>query len=88
MARNTNQGSRNGSVKNRSQIYNPLTGHYIKRDTETGKFIDVKTDGSAFKGVKKEPVIVRGNPSINKEIANLAESAVIKVRNKLAKVNR
>lgn len=74
--------------RNRTQIFNPATGHYILRDNESGLFVDVKTDGAAYKAVKKEPVIVSVSPNINKDIANLAESAVIKVRNKLAKVRR
>lgn len=47
-------GHRNGAVRGRSQVYNPKTGRYIKRDTETGRFLDVKQDGMPFKGVRKE----------------------------------
>ncbi|MCK1248879.1 hypothetical protein ACRPMK_05830 [Streptococcus uberis] len=47
-------GGRNGAVKGRSQSYNPKTGLFTKRDTSTGKFIDVKTSGGKFKGVRKE----------------------------------
>ena len=39
MAKNTKDGHRVGAVKDRSQIYNPVTEQYIKRDTKTGKFI-------------------------------------------------
>lgn len=46
-------GHRNGAVKERSQVQNP-NGHWIKRDTESGKFMDVKSDGKPFKGVRKE----------------------------------
>lgn len=46
--------ARKGAVKQRSQILNPKTNLYIKRNTETGKFMDVKTTGGKFKGVKKE----------------------------------
>lgn len=47
-------GHRNGAVKDRSQTQTP-SGHWVKRDTETGRFIDVKTtDKTAFKGVRKE----------------------------------
>lgn len=45
---------RNGAVKGRSQTYNPKTEQYVKRDTETGRFMDVKQDGTPFKGVRKE----------------------------------
>ena len=82
MARNTGNGSRKGTVIGRSQIFNPTTGHYIKRDTETGMFIDVKTDGTAFKGIRKEAVLIRANPNLNKNIAIKAENAVLKIRNR------
>ncbi|MDV5973971.1 UNVERIFIED_CONTAM: hypothetical protein KB574_09740 [Streptococcus canis] len=55
MATNLPKGSgRKGAVKGRSQSYNPKTGLYTKRDTSTGKFMDVKTTGGKFKGVRKE----------------------------------
>lgn len=47
-------GSRKGAVRKRSQVLNPKTGRYVKRDTKTGKFIDVKQDGTKFKGVRTE----------------------------------
>ncbi|MCW8896596.1 MAG: hypothetical protein OQJ96_06115 [Flavobacteriales bacterium] len=50
----TGDNARKGSVKNRSQVVNPKTGLYVKRDTSTGKFMDVKTTGGKFKGVRKE----------------------------------
>jgi len=50
-----NDGSRKGAVRDRSQVQNPKTGLWAKRDTETGKFIDVKTSSNQpFKGVRKE----------------------------------
>ncbi len=82
MATNTGKDSRRGAVISRTQVYNPATGHYIKRDVTTGKFLDVKSDGSAFRGIRKEPVTIRSNPNLNKEIANKAEQAVIAFRNK------
>lgn len=45
---------RNGAVRKRSQVLNPKTEQYVKRNTETGRFIDVKKDGTPFKGVRKE----------------------------------
>ncbi|EKS1845003.1 hypothetical protein ACOZ0N_003568 [Cronobacter muytjensii] len=54
MAKNTGEGYREGSVKDRTQVQNPQNGNFTKRDTETGKFIDQKTDGTPFKGVAKE----------------------------------
>ncbi|CYU91132.1 hypothetical protein HO639_01890 [Streptococcus suis] len=47
-------GGRHGAVKGRSQSYNPKTGLYTKRNTSTGKFMDVKTTGGKFKGVTSE----------------------------------
>ena len=43
-----------GAVRERSQVKNTLTGLYVKRDAKTGKFIDVKTSGGKFKGVRNE----------------------------------
>jgi hypothetical protein len=45
---------RNGAVCKRSQVLNPKTGQYVKRDAVTGRFMDVKKDGTPFKGVRKE----------------------------------
>lgn len=46
--------ARKGAVKERSQVLNPKTEQYVKRDTETGRFMDVKTSGGKFKGVREE----------------------------------
>lgn len=56
MAKNKPYGdnSRKGAVRKRSQILNPKTKLYVKRDSKTGKFMDVKTTGGKFKGVRKE----------------------------------
>ncbi|MGI8556077.1 MAG: hypothetical protein ACR2LT_06950 [Pyrinomonadaceae bacterium] len=55
MAKNTDEGFRKGQVKDRSQIENPKTKNWTKRDTETGEFIEVKSsDKTPFKGVRKE----------------------------------
>ncbi len=54
MARNTGEGYRRGEVRDRSQAYNPQTQEWVKRDSETGRFIEVKKDGGPFKGVRKE----------------------------------
>jgi hypothetical protein len=56
MARNgkAGDGHRNGAVRDRSQTYNPKTDQWVKRDTDTGRFMDVKQDGNSFKGVRKE----------------------------------
>lgn len=47
-------GHRNGAVRDRSQVFNPVTDQWVKRDAETGKFMDVKEDGDPVKGVRKE----------------------------------
>jgi hypothetical protein len=56
MAKNKPYGdnARKGAVKGRTQVYNPAIGKYIKRDKETGQFMDQKSDGTPFKGVTKE----------------------------------
>ena len=56
MAKNgkVGDGHRNGAVKDRSQTYNPKTETWVKRDRETGQFIDGKSDNKPFKGVTKE----------------------------------
>jgi hypothetical protein len=53
MAKNKPHGdnARKGAVKNRSQVLNSKTGLYIKRDSVSGRFMDVKTSGGKFKGV-------------------------------------
>jgi len=45
--------ARKGAVKNRSQFEMP-NGNWAKRDSETGRIMDVKQDGEPFKGVRKE----------------------------------
>lgn len=50
----TGDGHRNGAVRERSQVRNPVTDTWTKRDTNTGEFIDGKKDGTPFKGVRRE----------------------------------
>lgn len=56
MAKNppTGDGHRHGAIKGRSQVHNPKTDRWTKRDAETGYFKDVQSDGTPFKGVRKE----------------------------------
>jgi len=56
MAKNgkVGDGHRNGAVKNRSQVENSKTGLMTKRNGGNGQFMDVKTSGGKFKGVRKE----------------------------------
>lgn len=50
----TNDGHREGAIRQRSQTFNTKTEQWVKRDTETGRFMDQKADGKPFKGVRKE----------------------------------
>lgn len=61
MAKNTGKGSRKGSVSDRTQVEGP-SGNYVKRDAESGQFVDAKKD--KFKGVAEEP---DGRRSASKE---------------------
>lgn len=54
MAKNSGRNSRQGAVSQRSQVKNPKTGVWTKRDTSSGRFVDVKKSGNPFKGVRKE----------------------------------
>lgn len=53
MAKNTGAGFRKGAVTKRTQTQTS-SGHYVKRDASSGKFLNVKSDRSPFKGVRKE----------------------------------
>jgi len=44
---------RQGAVRDRSQFRTP-SGNWAKRDTDTGRIMDVKQDGKPFKGVRRE----------------------------------
>lgn len=54
MAKNTGEGFRRGAVTERTQVHNPKTNLWVKRDTDNGQFMDNKTSGAPFKGVRKE----------------------------------
>lgn len=47
-------GSRRGAVRDRSQTHNPKTDRWVKRDSDTGRFMDQKADDKPFKGVRRE----------------------------------
>lgn len=55
MAKNNDKkdGHLDGAVRDRSQTKTP-SGHWVKRDSETGRFMDQKRDKEPFKGVRKE----------------------------------
>lgn len=47
-------GHRHGAVRDRSQAYKPKNERWVKRDSETGRFIDQKANQAPFKGVRRE----------------------------------
>ena len=52
MDKSTGKGSRTGSVKERVQIKNPVTGRYVKIDTRTGRIVAHKKTSGPYKGVR------------------------------------
>ncbi|MGE0673263.1 MAG: hypothetical protein AB7O64_09420 [Methylibium sp.] len=56
MAKNAPIGdnARRGTVRDRSQVFNPSTQTWTKRDSNDGQFMDQKKGGDPFKGVRKE----------------------------------
>jgi len=52
----TGDNHRNGAVRQRSQLKTSIMGeeHFTKRSKSTGQFLDQKTEGKKFKGVRKE----------------------------------
>ena len=50
----TGDNRRHGAVRNRSQTEHSSGNHWVKRNAETGRFMNVKADGEKFKGVRKE----------------------------------
>lgn len=56
MAKNPPLGdsARLGAVRDRSQVFNPQNQVWTKRDAGSGRFMDQKTDGVPFKGVRRE----------------------------------
>ena len=54
MAKNTGDGFRRGAVTGRTQFQRD-DGLFQKRDERTGHFMEVKDDGTKFKGVATEP---------------------------------
>jgi hypothetical protein len=65
MARNTGNNTRQGAVKKRTQVVNPVTGLYVKRDKDTGQFMSAKKDGKPYKGITKEE-ITKLTPTLKK----------------------
>ncbi len=50
---NPHDGHREGAVRGRSQFRTPQ-GDWAKRDDKTGRILDIKRDGTPFKGVRRE----------------------------------
>lgn len=74
--------------ENRSQIFNPLTGNYIKREGSTGKLTEIKSNGKPFSGIRvEEKKTYTGGITISKSVAEKAEQAVIKTHNRKAELN-
>ena len=53
----TGDNARKGSVKKRTQLKNPLTKTFTKRDKVSGQFISVKRSAEKFKGVRQGEVM-------------------------------
>lgn len=56
MAKNKPYGdnARVGAVRDRVQYFNPQNQKWIKVNIDTGRIMDVKSDGTPFKGVTKK----------------------------------
>jgi hypothetical protein len=78
MGSNTNKGYRVGAVKDRSQIYNPKTDQFIKRDSSTGKFISASNN--KYKGVTVEKAKVEKAKVEKVEKAKVEKAKVEKVK--------
>lgn len=48
------EDKKRAAAKERTQVHNPKTDTWTKRDADTGKFMDQKADKKPFKGVRKE----------------------------------
>lgn len=60
MAKDTGKGSPKDALKGRTQVKNPKTSDYAKRNetkgsSQRGEFMDNKKGGKPFKGVANEP---------------------------------
>jgi hypothetical protein len=51
--KNKSDGHREGAVRGRSQFKTP-SGNSAKRDANTGRIMDVKSDKKPFKGIRRE----------------------------------
>lgn len=53
MAQNK-RGKRRGAVKGRSQVRNPRTGLWTKRERSSGQFKSAKKSGGPYRRVRRE----------------------------------
>ncbi len=44
-------GGRKGAVRGRVQYFNPANQRWVKVNRDTGRIMNVKSDGTRFKGV-------------------------------------
>ena len=51
MDKTAGTGAGPGTVKDRVQIKNPVTGRYVKLDTKTGRIIAHKKSKGPYKGI-------------------------------------
>jgi hypothetical protein len=61
VAKNTGEGGRKGAVKDRVQTLNPVSGRYVKIDTQTGRIIEQKKSAGPYKGVREVLVAKKHN---------------------------
>jgi hypothetical protein len=54
MATNSDKGFRQGTVKERVQVQNPVTKRWVKIDTKSGQIVDAKRSPGPYKGVMKK----------------------------------
>lgn len=52
MVEMSNSTDRTPTTKGRAQMLNPLTGRYVKIDTDTGRIIDTKKSPGPYKGIR------------------------------------
>ena len=52
--RGAGQAAVKGAAKDRVQLQNPVTGHWVKVDTSTGRIIDEKRTGGPYKGIARK----------------------------------
>jgi hypothetical protein len=81
MGTNTSDGYRIGSVQKRSQVYNEKTGKFIKRDTETGKFMSSKD--TPYKGVKTEKKSSGETKTVTKTVTKTKKTDNVTTDNKI-----